>query len=258
MRSLHTSRRLGAALAAGLCLLVEPGIAEAAPSPSPEPASSGASGAAPPAGRLLPGVLEIDLASGGMVRGWIPQGYPTLDISTEGYATWFADLSVNIGDLFRIHRAYYESNGLVPPTSTSATLADASQGSSLAYALLLLMGGLKLGRSSDWEIAVRHTREVFRITVTPTQPTHFVAYDSVGAGHADISTLPLVTSPISSVTAFESTSVGAMVELGKNSPIGGEGFLGLAYTRYQKPYMFRFGDTFIPDYLFGLVTKICG
>jgi hypothetical protein len=134
--------------------------------------------------------------------------------------------------------------------ATSSSLVESSGAPPLAYALLKLMGGLKLSRDWSWELMVQHRREVFRSVVTPLQPLRFVPYDSVDAGHADVSTFPRVSRPIDSVTAFESTSVGALVDLGKASAYYSHGFVGLAYTRYQKPYMLRYGDSVLPDYLF--------
>ncbi|MCA9646008.1 MAG: hypothetical protein KC492_35200, partial [Myxococcales bacterium] len=44
--------------------------------------------------RILGGGLRIDPGIGGAYRGWRPQGYPALDVSTQNYYTWSVDVGV--------------------------------------------------------------------------------------------------------------------------------------------------------------------
>src|SRR5690606_34995864 len=121
-------------------------------------------------------MLHVQGTSAGSAYAWIPQGYPSLDINTQGYAAWSADLRVDVEPYFHLHRGRYESNGLVAPTSEAAHVDSTRSEQDFRYALLTLMGGLRISRTSDWEIMVRHDRQSYRSTVTPLQPTRFIPF----------------------------------------------------------------------------------
>ena len=131
----------------------------------------------PPAfGRVAPGVFELDVLTAGAVRGWVPQQYPAMDVSTTVLATWQIDVRANVANLFRIRRAYYESSGLVAPRGQVSGVAEDAANAVSKMAWLLGVIGVPIGKT--FEPIVRYEARAFESTATPTQPVRFIPYDA--------------------------------------------------------------------------------
>ena len=67
--------------------------------------------------------LQLDPKIGLGYRGWYPEQYPLVSINHAGYYTWSLDLKAKLFGFLRLHRGYYESNGLKGPRTRGAVVA---------------------------------------------------------------------------------------------------------------------------------------
>lgn len=207
--------------------------------------------------RTAPGVFEVDIAAGGLVRGWEPQQYPTVEVETRTQGTWHVDVRARIADVIAVHRAYYESSGMVAPRGQlSGRAEDANQaGSSMAWLIGMLgIPAIKFG--GGFEPMFRYEALAFMSTAYPTAPVRFVPRDTP---RNMLGALPLTTGSVEIATTFETVVAGVRFDRDAFSSAGSTTqedvhdpsyFVGLGVTSYAKPYMLRVGDNYLDEFLF--------
>jgi hypothetical protein len=202
-----------------------------------------------PVPRLAPGWFELDLQVAGSLRGWVPQSYPSLDVSTKLYGTWLVDLRMNIANVFRVHRAYYESNAVASPRGRLSSLVDDAEDVADQLAWLIGMVGVPVGQ--HWEPIVRYEARAFESVVTPNQPIRFVPFDA--SADADLESFPLSRNRLAAVTSFETLVLGVRIDVeGTDTAVANrsaEGappfYVGGGLTAFGKPYIVRVGDAYV-------------
>ncbi|MCL4755659.1 MAG: hypothetical protein KJ015_36255 [Myxococcales bacterium] len=204
--------------------------------------------------RLAPHEFELDLIGGGGIRGWSVQQYPAMTAKATTYTTWQLDLHANMGDVLRIHRGYYESNGLAAPRGEFAAAAESTGNVAAKAAWLLAMVGIPI--SEHWEPVLRYEARALESTAQPTQPVRIIPHKA--SQNDDPASFPLTTQPIHTTSSFETFVVGlqynhdarqtGMLETptSKYPPF----YLGVGYIAYAKPYMLRVGDAYLDEFVF--------
>jgi hypothetical protein len=198
--------------------------------------------------------LELDAKVGAGMRGWYPEQYPLVSVDHASYLTWSVDLKAKILGFLRLHRGYYESNGLRGPRTRGAVVArDVGQ---LVPKAAWLLGTLGVPLSRRWETLVSYETRSFVTRARPTAPVAIV--DRKTSPSLDLATLPRSDQALEFVSGFETLVLGVRYfpERG-NAGLVGDGagpippmYLGVGFTQYSKPYQVQVGDDPLDEILF--------
>ncbi len=240
-----------------------------APAPRPEPAQDSTAAtaqadeaAAPQAADELPRrvfgkQLQLDPKIGIGYRGWYPEQYPLVSINHAGYYTWSLDLKAKLFGFLRLHRGYYESNGLKAPRTAGAVVArDVGQ---LVPKAAWLLGALGVPLSRRWETLVSYETRSFVTRARPSRPVAIVPRNT--SADADFGSLPRSDQPLEFVSGFETLVLG--IRYSPDAPSGGSSgvlgasngsfppmYLGIGFTQYSKPYQVQVGSDSLDELLF--------
>jgi hypothetical protein len=220
--------------------------------------TTGSAPAVPPEERLPLRVfgknLELDAKVGAGVRGWYPEQYPLVSVDHASFFTWSLDLKAKILGFLRLHRGYYESNGLRGPRTQGAVLArDVGQ---LVPKAAWLLGTFGIPLSRRWETLVSYETRSFVTRARPSAPVAIV--DRKTSADADLSTIPRSDQALEFVSGFETLVLGIRYfpERGNAGLVGDSTgpippmYLGVGFTQYSKPYQVHVGDDPLNEILF--------
>ncbi|MCB9584896.1 MAG: hypothetical protein H6718_05835 [Polyangiaceae bacterium] len=205
--------------------------------------------------RILGGGLRIDPGIGGAYRGWRPQGYPALDVSTQNYYTWSVDVGVGFFGWVTLHHGYFESNSAAAPSRPEAAIT--ARAGNLAPKLTKALGVIGFPAVSFiWEPIFRYETRAFETTVTPRQAVRVIPHSA--SPNQPVTDFPLTTRPLTMVSGFESFIVGVKYNHDKDPtgivqvPKGDfpEIYFGLGLTSYSKPYQVRVDDFVLDELVF--------
>jgi hypothetical protein len=198
--------------------------------------------------------LELDAKVGSGVRGWYPDQYPLVSIAHASYFTWALDLKAKLFGLIRLHRGYYESNGLKGPRTQGAVVArDVGQ---LVPKAAWLLGTLGVPLSRRWETLVSYEARSF---VTRARPATGVAIvERSTPPDTDFSALPRSDGPLEFVSGFETLVLavryyperGGAGLVGERTGAFPPMYFGVGFTQYSKPYQVRVGSDALDELLF--------
>lgn len=201
--------------------------------------------------------LQLDPQFGVGYRGWYPDQYPLVRVAPAGYFTWSVDLKAKLFGFLRLHRGYYESNGLAGPRTEGAVVAQ-KVGRIVPKAAWLL-GALGVPVSKRWETLVSYESRSFVTRARPSAPVAVV--DRNTSGDTDFSTLTRSTDALRFVSGFETLVLGVRYspDVGEASAAGLFGdsagplppmYLGVGFTQYSKPYQVKVGSDTLDELLF--------
>lgn len=221
--------------------------------------------------RLFGRNLKLDPKLGGGLRGWIPAQYPTVKTSADTYYTWSLDVSGSFFRYVNLHRGYYESNGISGPRHQGAAVAAQASGYAKKAAWLLGVIGVPITKS--WEPIIRYESRAFQTQAMPLQPVRIVPFDT--SPDADLSTIPLTSSPLTLVSGFETFVVAMRYDANGDPPTLNDNratkpqgiaatpsapvqrrspippfYFGVGFTQYSKPYQVTVGDSVLDSVLF--------
>lgn len=207
--------------------------------------------------RLFGKNFQLDPKIGAGFRGWYPEQYPLVSIKHAGYFTWSLDLKAKLFGFLRLHRGYYESNGLKGPRTEGAVVAQ-DVGKIVPKAAWLL-GVLGVPLSRRWETVVSYETRSFVTRARPSQPVAIVPRNT--PADADFGTLARSEQPLEFVSGFETLVLG--VRYSPDAPAGGNAgvmgadggtfppmYLGVGFTQYSKPYQVKVGNDALDELLF--------
>jgi hypothetical protein len=233
----------------------------ATPSPHPSVAADVAAGAArgvAPEERLPLRVfgksLELDAKVGAGMRGWYPEQYPLVGVDHASFLTWSLDLKAKLFGFLRLHRGYYESNGLRGPRTQGAVVArDVGK---LVPKAAWLLGTLGVPLSRRWETLVSYETRSFVTRARPSAPVAIV--DRKTSPNLDLSTIPRSGQALEFVSGFETLVLGVRYfpERGNAGLVGDSAgpvppmYLGVGFTQYSKPYQVQVGNDPLDEILF--------
>jgi hypothetical protein len=235
------------------------------PRPPPAPAPAPVQPAAPtPAAkkapsedlpyRIFPKDFEIDPTASIAYRGWRPQAFPNVDVSTQNA------LAFALGARFRlffisVERAEYESaNGVASPRHESASVAVRASQAAPVAAWFVGAVGFPVG----WvlEPIIRYETRAFEATLRPQQPVRLIPFSA--SKNDDLSLYPETTQELTMTSGFE-TFVAGLKYHHDNDPTGiisTKGFsfpsiyFGVGLVQYSKPYMLRVGNAVLDGLIF--------
>jgi hypothetical protein len=205
--------------------------------------------------RVIGKFLQIDPQLGAGYRGWVPQPYPRVAVSSQGYFTWAVQLR---GKLFRwvtLQRAYYESNALAAPR-VSDEASVATKVGSYAPQAAWLMGAIGFPLNLLIEPMIRYETRVHRTTAEAKSAPGVRIIPFSASKNDDPALYPQTTEPLVLTAGFET-----FVVAGKYNPKHGglmgdswgkipPFYVGAGFIRYNKPYQFNVGDAVLDDYIF--------
>jgi hypothetical protein len=201
--------------------------------------------------------LQLDPKIGAGFRGWYPEQYPLVSIRHAGYYTWSLDLKAKLFGFLRLHRGYYESNGLKGPRTQGAVVArDVGK---LVPKAAWLLGALGVPLSRRWETLVSYETRSFVTRARPSQPVAIVPRNT--PADTDFASLTRSDQPLEFVSGFETLVVGLRYSPdapagGNSGVIGGSSgkfppvYLGVGFTQYSKPYQVKVGSDALDELLF--------
>jgi hypothetical protein len=219
----------------------------AAPAPPPEPPTSGPE-------RVLGRNLQLDPRIGAGFRGWVPEQYPLVSVDHAEYYTWSLELKARLFRFLRLHRGYYESNGLTGPRTRGAVIA--AQIGELVPKAAWLLGTVGVPLSKHWETVVQYETRSFSTAAHPEQPVAIIPRNA--SPDTDLGSIERTTAPLRMVSGFETLVLGVRYyhdaagmglvgeSQGKLPPM----YLGVGFTQYSKPYQLRVGDSILNEALF--------
>lgn len=235
-------------------------LADSAPGQASSPAGAESAVAEnAPAGEKLPKRvfgrnLELDVKVGAGFRGWYPEQYPLVSVAHAGFFTWSLDLKAKLFKFLRLHRGYYESNGLKAPRTRGAVIArDVGQ---LVPKAAWLLGTLGIPLSRRWETLVSYEARSFVTRARPSAPVAIVSRET--AADADLGMLPRSAQALELVSGFETLVLGVRYfpERGNAGLVGDTVgpippmYLGVGFTQYSKPYQVKVGNDPLDELLF--------
>jgi hypothetical protein len=195
--------------------------------------------------RLFGKGWELDAKLGGGIRGWYPEQYPLVSVDHASYLTWSLDLKAKLFGFLRLHRGYYESNGLRGPRTKGAVVArDVGQ---LVPKAAWVLGTLGVPLSRRWETVVSYESRSFVTSAHPSAPVAIAARKT--SPSADLSQLPRSDGALEFVSGFETLVLGVRYfpERGNAGLVGDTNgsippmYLGIGFTQYSKPYQVHVG-----------------
>jgi hypothetical protein len=213
------------------------------------PSDAVASDVAPSAERLPKRLFgkgwEFDAKLGGGIRGWYPEQYPLVSVDHASYLTWSLDLKAKLFGFLRLHRGYYESNGLRGPRTKGAVIArDVGQ---LVPKAAWVLGTLGVPLSRRWETVVSYESRSFVTSAHPSAPVAIASRKT--SPSADLSQLPRSQGALEFVSGFETLVVGVRYfpDRGNAGLVGDTNgrippmYFGIGFTQYSKPYQVHVG-----------------
>jgi hypothetical protein len=198
--------------------------------------------------------FELDARIGAGIRGWYPEQYPLVSVDHASYLTWSLDLKAKIFGFLRLHRGYYESNGLRGPRTKGAVVAR-NVGQLVPKAAWLL-GTLGVPLSRRWETLVTYETRSFVTRARPSAPVAIVERKT--SADTDFSQLPRSEQSLAFVSGFETLVLGVRYfpERGNAGLVGDASgpippmYLGVGFTQYSKPYQVKVGNDALDELLF--------
>lgn len=204
--------------------------------------------------RLFGKKFELDAKVGGGIRGWYPEQYPLVSVDHASYFTWALDLKAKLFGFLRLHRGYYESNGLRGPRTRGAVVArDIGQ---LVPKAAWLLGTLGVPLSRRWETMVSYETRSFETRARPSAPVAIVSRKT--SPDVDFALVPRSQQALAFVSGFETLVLGARYfpERGNGGLVGDVSgpippmYLGVGFTQYSKPYQVHVGEDPLDEILF--------
>jgi hypothetical protein len=204
--------------------------------------------------RVIGKHLELDIKLGMGVRGWYPEQYPLVSVAHSSFLTWSIDLKAKLFGLIRLHRGYYESNGLKGPRTRGAVVArDVGQ---LVPKAAWLLGTLGVPLSRRWETMVSYETRSFVTRAKPSAPVAIV--DRRTSADSDFAPLPRSQQALEFVSGFETLVLGVRYfpEQGNAGLVGDHTgplppmYLGVGFTQYSKSYQVKVGNDALDELLF--------
>lgn len=198
--------------------------------------------------------FEFDAKVGGGIRGWYPEQYPLVSVDHASYLTWSLDLKAKLFGFLRLHRGYYESNGLRGPRTKGAVVArDVGK---LVPKAAWLLGTLGVPLSRRWETLVSYETRSFVTRARPVAPVAIV--DRKTSPDMDFALLPRSQQSLEFVSGFETLVLGVRYfpERGNAGLVGDVSgpippmYLGVGFTQYSKPYQVQVGGDPLDEILF--------
>lgn len=197
--------------------------------------------------------FQLDPTTGLAYRGWRPQSYQSIDVSTENSLTWHLGARAKLF-FVSVDQAYYESNGIASPRREGASIA--TKVASAAPAAAWFIGAI--GFPFDWvlEPIIRYEARAFQSTLTPEKPVRVIPHSA--SKNDPTTAFPATTSQLTLTSAFETLVIGLRYHH-DNDPSGiisSEGgsfpkiYFGVGFTQYSKPYQVRVGNAVLSDLLF--------
>jgi hypothetical protein len=198
--------------------------------------------------------FELDAKVGGGIRGWYPEQYPLVSVDHASYLTWSVELKAKLFRFIRLHRGYYESNGLRGPRTRGAVIArDVGQ---LVPKAAWLLGTLGVPLSRRWETLVSYETRSFVTRARPSAPVAIVSRST--SPDANLAELPRSEQPLELVSGFETLVFGVrhFPDRGNAGLVGDPAgrvppmYFGVGFTQYSKPYQVQVGDDPLDELLF--------
>jgi hypothetical protein len=198
--------------------------------------------------------FELDAKVGGGIRGWYPEQYPLVSVDHASYLTWSVELKAKLFRFIRLHRGYYESNGLKGPRTRGAVIArDVGK---LVPKAAWLLGTLGVPLSRRWETMVSYETRSFVTRARPSAPVAIVSRST--SPDADLAQLPRSEQPLELVSGFETLVLGVrhFPDRGNAGLVGDPAghlppmYFGVGFTQYSKPYQVQVGNDPLDELLF--------
>jgi hypothetical protein len=223
-----------------------------APAPAEEEVEEEPSGPELPQ-RVFGGRFKLDPMASIAYRGWRPQSFPSIDVSTENTFTWSVGARASLW-IVSIHRAHYESNAAASPRRDEASVAGQAATAKPVAAWVLGVVGFPV----NWvlEPIIRYEARAFQSVLTPSKEIRVIPREA--RKEDDLSIYPTTTDKLLMTSAFETLVIGMMYHH-ENDPSGlvsmksgslPRMYFGLGVTQYSKPYMVRVGNIVLDDLLF--------
>jgi hypothetical protein len=198
--------------------------------------------------------LVLDPRIGGGFRGWVPDQYPLVSVDHAEYYTWSLELKARLFGFLRLHRGYYESNGLRGPRTNEAVVA--AQIGELVPKAAWLLGTIGVPLSKRWETVVQYETRSFSTAARPEQPVAVIPRST--SPDTDLASIPRTTEPLRMVSGFETLVLGVRYSHdAEGSGLLGESqgklppmYLGVGFTQYRKPYQLRVASSILNEALF--------
>lgn len=198
--------------------------------------------------------FELDAKVGGGIRGWYPEQYPLVSVDHASYLTWSVELKAKLFRFIRLHRGYYESNGLKGPRTRGAVIArDVGK---LVPKAAWLLGTLGVPLSRRWETMVSYETRSFVTRARPSAPVAIVSRSA--SPDADLGQLPRSEQPLELISGFETLVIGVrhFPDRGNAGLVGDPAgrvppmYFGVGFTQYSKPYQVQVGNDPLDELLF--------
>ncbi len=229
-------------------------VGPAPPPPPPEPEPTGPELPY----RVFGGPFKLDPEISLAYRGWRPQSFPTIDVSTQNTLTWSVGARASFYFL-SITRAHYESNGIASPRRHGASVAARASKATPVAAWFLGAVGFPV----DWvlEPIIRYEARSFQSTLNPKKPIHLIPRSA--SKNDDLSLYPATQNELLMTSSFETFVVGLKYHQ-DNDPSGvitskagtfPRIYFGVGFTQFSKPYMVRVGDAVLDDLLFDAILR---
>jgi hypothetical protein len=198
--------------------------------------------------------FELDAKVGGGIRGWYPEQYPLVGVDHASFLTWSLDLKAKLFGFLRLHRGYYESNGLKGPRTRGAVVAtDIGR---LVPKAAWLLGTLGVPLSRRWETLVSYETRSFATRARPSAPVAIVPRKT--SPEADFGQLPRSQRGLEFVSGFETLVLGVrhFPDRGNAGLVGDQTgrippmYFGVGFTQYSKPYQVNVGGDPLDELIF--------
>jgi hypothetical protein len=198
--------------------------------------------------------FELDAKVGAGIRGWYPEQYPLVGVDHASFLTWSVDLKAKLFGFLRLHRGYYESNGLKGPRTQGAVVArDVGR---LVPKAAWLLGTLGVPISRRWETMVSYEARSFATRARPASPVAIVPRKT--SPEADLAQLPRSEQALRFVSGFETLVLGVrhFPDRGNAGLVGDQAgrippmYFGVGFTQYSKPYQVNVGGDPLDELLF--------
>lgn len=205
--------------------------------------------------RIIGKQLMIDPQFGFGYRGWRPQGFRTVDVSTGNYFTGRIEVQAKIFGFLKLNRGFYETNAIRAPQRKGAVVAEAA--GQAAPKVTVLFGVLGVPLDFNWEPMIAYQARAYEVKATPTENVRVIPHSA--SENDDLTAFPLSREQLEIVSRVE-TLVGAVryKPTKKYSGLVGESYsgwippfyLGVGFMSYAKPYQVTVGDATLDELLF--------
>jgi hypothetical protein len=197
--------------------------------------------------------LKIDLTVGAGYRGWRPQQYTNVPVKVGTYYVWTVEVKAKLFRALNLHRGYFESNALTPPSRDEAAVA-VEVGSYVPKAAWIL-GVLGFPILRVWEPIIRYEARTFQTSARPTEPVCVVT----DANARDLSQCNRSRDRLDVRSGFETLVFAVRYDASKNQSAvlesrGGSRIppitFGVGLMSYRKPYQVNVAGDALEGYLF--------